>query len=296
MDFNFVQSYSSLSDSVERIRNLWLEAIINLKVNGSETKSNGEKFRNGQEAQSSLIRSQILINQIHEFVKRELIYYGINENDIFPPLGSSKPEIKINGYFKSKNQDVSVVPSLIENKKELITWGTDTHSNKYSLYGREKEEKILMINIRSQMSSVNKNIDTLFERMIAEGLNLHMQYPTAVTGELYMIPVYEFLDKGMRENKVSYSKKQTNIAKFIEFFSYLNNYRAHKEMKYKYNKCGLIIVDFQKETPKIYTNTDELKQDNLVPKDFSYELDDLSPVKFVYNLLSEYQLHYKNMN
>lgn len=67
-------------------------------------------------------------------------------------------------------------------------------------------------------------------------------------------------------------------------------------MKYKYNKCGLIIVDFQKETPKIYTNTDELKQDNLVPKDFSYELDDLSPVKFVYNLLSEYQLHYKNMN
>ncbi|MBC8715986.1 hypothetical protein FXW04_12500, partial [Staphylococcus pseudintermedius] len=97
MDFNFVQSYSSLSDSVERIRNLWLEAIINLKVNGSETKSNGEKFRNGQEAQSSLIRSQILINQIHEFVKRELIYYGINENDIFPPLGSSKPEIKING-------------------------------------------------------------------------------------------------------------------------------------------------------------------------------------------------------
>ena len=44
------------------------------------------------------------------------------------------------------------------------------------------------------MSSLAKNADTLFERIFAKSLNLHMRYPNIVLGEVYLIPVYEYDD------------------------------------------------------------------------------------------------------
>src|SRR5699024_12674694 len=94
--------------------------------------------------------------------------------------------------FRSKQQDVCIVPDDIDDKLEVIDWGILRYSGKETPYGAYKEERILSVNLRSQLSSLAKNTDTLFERMIAEPLNLHLQYPRMVTGELYMIPVYEY--------------------------------------------------------------------------------------------------------
>ncbi len=53
--------------------------------------------------------------------------------------------------------------------------------------------------------------------------------------------------------------------------------------------ASLLIVDFNRMIPKIYTTTQELIQDGLVPSNYPLELGEISPVHFVYRLLEEYK-------
>ncbi|WP_072533801.1 hypothetical protein [Lactiplantibacillus plantarum] len=286
-NFDYTASLTRLQTHVDNMKSMLEHAITFQEVEGRKEDRKGRPFLNGLEAKRSLIRSQHLIYELHEFVKEEFLFYGINPVNIYPPLCKSKPEITMTGTFKRKDQDVCVVPNKIPNKSELINWGPLRNSNTRSIYGSEKEEKILATNVRSQLSSINKNIDTLFERMISESLNLHDKYPKLVLGELYLIPIYEYDDTKMKSNKVEFKSTLTNIEKFIRFFSYLNNYQKKTE-PYKYTKAGLIVVDFRKSIPKIYKNTAELKKDKLISTSFNLELADLSPIRYVYDLLCLY--------
>ncbi len=66
-------------------------------------------LQEGEKGFSNIIRSQKSINYIHEMIKQDLVKNGIVKENIFPPLGSSKPEIKLAGFFKQKDQDICVV-------------------------------------------------------------------------------------------------------------------------------------------------------------------------------------------
>ena len=59
---------------------------------------------NGTEGVHSLIRSQNLINNIHEFAKKGLMKAGIDGKNIFPPINNSRPEINVKGFLKKKKQ------------------------------------------------------------------------------------------------------------------------------------------------------------------------------------------------
>ncbi|AVQ34015.1 restriction endonuclease [Staphylococcus muscae] len=296
-DFNKNESFARLQNRVNNIQELMNSAVQYKMYRNPYTDeivtgtTKGSTFEDGLAAKTSLIRSQKLIYELHEYIKDEFISYGIKPSLVFPPKNKAKPEITISGRFKQKQQDVCIVPDDIDNKLEKIDWGILKHSNKESKYGSYKEERILCVNLRSQLSSLNKNTDTLFERMIAEPLNLHLQYPKLVTGELYMIPVFEYDETAMHQNKVKFKNKVTNLAKYISFFSELNGYSSTNVEKepFKYNHAGLLIVDFSREIPKIYTCTDELKQDNLIEQDYSLELAEISPIDLPYKLLKEYK-------
>lgn len=289
MDFDQCNSRKRLQKHINNIKFMMERAITKKEVCGTNINKKGNEYKNGREAKTSLIRSQKLIYELHEFVKEELSFYGVNKDNIYPYIGEAKPEIRMSGLFKQKDQDVCVVPNKILNKRELITWGPLSNTGIYTEYGRYKEERILATNVRSQLSSIEKNSDTLFERMIAEAFNLHYQYPRLVLGELYMIPVYEYDDGKMLDDSVGFKEKQAPIEKYIEFFSYLNNYSNNDDV-YKYTRAGLIIVDFKRKIPKIYESTSELKVDGLVNNNFDIELSNLSPVSYVYKLLESYDL------
>lgn len=263
-----------------------------------EGPKDGGKFENGLKAKESLIRSQTLIYHLHDFVKQEFQNYGVPGDRIFPPLDQNKPERKVAGYFKQKDQDVCVIPKFDKDKLEPkeINWGPLKNLGLKTEYGIENEDKILVTNIRSQMSSVEKNIDTLFERMIAESYNLHYQFPSMIVGELYLIPVYEYSSEEMKSNKVSFKSNKIDIEKYIRFFFELNKGDGDIDDKnlHKYNRAALLVVDFNKEIPKIYTSTQELIEDKIVKADFDIELNTLSPLTFVYDLIKMYLEKYPN--
>ena len=131
---------------------------------------------NGVKGKESIIRSSMLINLIHDAVKYELIQQGVDPNQVYPHFGETKPELKIAGFLKQKDQDVCVAPKSIQKTPRKITWGPLANEDVTDTYGEEYTRNTLVINVRSQMSSIAKNTDTLFERTFAEALNLHMMY------------------------------------------------------------------------------------------------------------------------
>lgn len=253
----------------------------------------GDKtYDNGQKAKEALIRSQKLINYVHEFVKRDLIKNGIDSNLIYPPVGNTKPELKLAGFLKQKDQDVCVIPKGVSKKRRKIDWGPLAFENVYDEYGHDFTEQTLIINIRSQLSSLAKNADTLFERNFAEAMNLHSVYKNAVLGEVYMIPVYEYDDAVMKQNRIEFKAKRTNIEKYISFFTALNNRRDVEKDEFKYERVALLIIDFSKENPIIYTNTSELKAAGLVNSDFNLELENVSINNFSRDLIDIYDYRF----
>lgn len=234
----------------------------------------GNRYPSGHKAKEALIRSQVIINYIHEFVKKEFQNCGVPAGMIYPPIGRSSPEIKIKGFLKSKNQDVAIIPS-----KNIVSL-TDTVS--------PEVEKVLSVNIRSQLSSLAKNIDTLYERTFAEALNLHLSHPKQCLGEVYLIPTHEYDDRVMVKNKIVF-KSASKIESYIKMFQAINNRLSVNNDEYKYERVCLLIVDFRQETPKLYSSIQELKADNLVPQNTTVKLDNLTIENFALDLLTIYR-------
>lgn len=250
----------------------------------------------GAKRKESIIRSSALINLIHDAVKYELIQNGIDPFQIYPHFGETKPEMKIAGFLKQKNQDVCAAPKNIAQVKRRISWGPLSNENVTDIYGEEYTRNTLIINVRSQMSSIAKNTDTLFERTFAEALNLHMMYKDAVLGEVYLIPVYEYDEARMKERRITFKSHQTNVAKYISFFSAINGRTDPNDELYKYERCALLIVDFKHKQPVLYRSTSQLIEAGLLPKGFSLSLEALSFDTFTKDILAAYAKRFELNN
>jgi len=242
----------------------------------------------GLKGKESLIRSSAFINMIHEAVKQDLIDNGVDPLHLMPPKNMTKPEMRIAGFLKRKDQDVCTTPVDIHPSRRKITWGPEAVENKYDEYGDEFTRKTLVINVRSQMSSLAKNTDTLFERTFAEPMNLHMIYNDLVLGEVYLIPVFEYEQGTMTENQVTFVNHKTNIEKYIAFFDAVSGRNDISAELYKYERCALLIVDFRSKTPKMYHNTKELIDDDLLPEKYPIEYANISYDNFIESLLKIY--------
>ena len=248
----------------------------------------------GSEGQTSLIRSSDLINLIHEVIKKDLALAGIDPYEIHPPIDQPKPEMTIAGFLKKKDQDICVTPKDIKKKRRLVDWGPCRFEKVYDEYGEDYITHTLVINVRSQLSSIAKNSDTLFERTFAEPMNLRMVYNDIVLGEVYLIPVVEYDDKAMKEKVVKFKKNRVNLQKYISFFTAISNCGELGEDYYKYERCALIIVDFRPDIPKVYHSTQELVDNELLPKTYPLEYADISYDSFIDDILNIYRERFGN--
>ena len=261
------------------------EQLIEFKKRIEEAITNG-----GSKGKESIIRSSGLINLIHDAVKYELINSGVNPDFVYPRLGETRPEIKLAGFLKQKNQDVCVVPGHMDTTPQMIDWGPMAFQKKMDTYGYEYSTNTLVINVRSQMSSIAKNSDTLFERTFAEAQNLHRRYPEIVLGEVYLIPTHEYNDAQVAEHRVAFSERAIDIEKYISFFSSINNRQLadNNETDYMYERCALLIVDFNLRRPKLYRNSQELVADGLISSSFGIEYSSLGFDEFASDILNIY--------
>jgi hypothetical protein len=259
----------------------------------------------GESGKNALIRTQKPIKLIHNVVKTTILNFGVHPSLINPDLNRLKrianpskrvnnrpiilkdKELSLAGYLKTKNQDISIIPENIHVCPEILNFPTYLYGFK-DHFGTDFTESVLSINVRSQLSSVAKNFDTLYERTFAEALNFHLRLPRMVLGEVYLIIVKEYDSDAAANNIVSFRDTE-HIEKYILAFQALNNRINIEDPLYKYERISLLIVDFSKNIPKLYNTTLELINDQIIPNDSAANLDSLSYNHFVKNLIEIYQ-------
>lgn len=249
----------------------------------------------GEKGKESIIRSQEPIKLFHEVIKAELIKKGVDPSLIFPKLGNTAGEIKLTGYFKRKAQDICVIPKNQAKKPEILMSGMLNGIE--DPLGKDYTEKTLVINVRSQMSSIAKNLDTMYERIFAEPLNLHMRCPKIVVGEFYIIPLTGFNMKAVKQNRPEFepiiitpkNKISKTTAKVLEqyilAFQTVNRRNMAAGEEYKYERVCLLIADFSKNPIKIYSTDAELQADGLLPAGSLATMSGLSFEYFIRDLI-----------
>jgi len=244
----------------------------------------------GIKAKEAMIRSSRPINFIHEAVKADLNRKGISADRIHPPIGASKPELKLAGFIKQKHQDVCISPKGYIPESEIISDGILREATDY--YGKDYTERTISINIRSQMSSLAKNFDTLYERTIAEAQNLHVRCPKMVLGEVYMIPVKEYDASVMDDNIVQFIDKVGAVEKYIKSFQAINVRLDYTCEDYKYERVCLLLVDFEQSPAKIYSSNQNLINDGLLDEKSTASIDELSWETFTDSILANYETRF----
>lgn len=258
------------------------DAVLNFKTSIDQSILMG-----GNAGKTAMIRSSVPILNIHEAVKHELVLRNINPNLIYPPMYCRTPELKLAGALKQKDQDICVTPNNVPRRQETLIGGLldQTVDN----YGFEYTKKSLVINVRSQISSIQKNFDTLFERTYAEAQNLHERCPDMVLGEVYLLAVPEYDDTMFGNNTISFKRvSQQLVEKYIKSFKAISDRINIQGDYYKYESTCLLIVDFSRTIPKIYNTTTELINDGLLPQNTALQYEGLDWGNFLDKLLNKY--------
>lgn len=245
----------------------------------------------GVEAKNNLIRTQEPICILHDAAKASFIRLGVNPDYINPPYGEHTGELKLAGFFKCKDQDICILPNNVSAEEEILLFD-GILKGKNDPFGFDLTQKILSVNVRSQLSSTAKNFDTLYERTFAEALNLHLRCPNMVLGEFYMIPAFEYDDNLAKNRQIGFKtnrKIQDHIQKYIYSFGAVNNRSTISGEEYKYERVCLLVVDFSRDVPKIYNTDDDLKADGLLPEHTTASINNMNFPTFANTLMSIYQ-------
>jgi len=190
---------------------------------------------------TELIRSKKLIEMLHDFAIEEL-KKRISQEWIY------RDKI-VYGYPKTKTQDILIQP--LQNSERNLAVGP-----------------LMSINVRSQLSSIEKNYDTLFERLFAEALNLHNRFPYLVLGYIYLLPKTGYDDKAAKRKETTCTERY-NMEKYISSFLSITNRVNPNDVPWKYEKICLLIVDFEQDPHFVMDDIKMFLEQNLVSEDFA---------------------------
>ncbi len=169
------------------------------------------------------IRGKYFIELLHKYCCNYLISnYNI-------PSEFIKTEYKLYGAYKTKVIDVGVI--------------------------HPQAGPLIVITVRSQMSSIAKNIDTNFESLIGDATNLHDKYPTLVLAHLLLWPTI-----GLTKER-----EKPPFKKIIPLLEQITNRKNITDPTGKYEHIAFLVVDFESAPPKI--------EDNIPPKNSALRIE-----------------------
>lgn len=193
--------------------------------------------------------------------------------------------------MKQKDQDICVSPNDVEASVKVLEIGLLEGIE--DAYGDEFTKKTLTINVRSQISSIQKNFDTLYERTFSEAQNLHERCPDIVLGEVYMIAVPEYDDKEFGNKTISFKNINSKLVeKYIKSFKAITGRKTIAKNFFQYESTCLLIVNFNGVMPKIYNSTEDLVNGGLLPKNTAVRFGGLEWQNFTKKLIDTYETRF----
>ena len=115
----------------------------------------------------------------------------------------------------------------------------------------------IIIGIRSQMSSISKNLLTYYEEIIGDCISLHDRFPMAVLGYVYLLP--------KRPIKTGLSET-ANLDRAENLFEHITGRNDWRDAKDKYEHFAFLKVDFDTDPPTIMDTIPLLSIDSFFDK------------------------------
>lgn len=163
------------------------------------------------------VRSQSFIQAFHKFIAEDLRAF------LTPKAKkagvSVVEEAAIFGSYKSKNVDVAVI--------------------------HPTNGPLLMVGVRSQMSSVGKNVLTYYQDIVGEAISLQERFPMCTAGYAYLHPLE--VKPWLKKDKKWTKAEAPNHGRFARLYAAIGQRddRLYKHMTGSYDQFAYCIVDFQ---------------------------------------------------
>jgi hypothetical protein len=158
------------------------------------------------------VRGQNFIKLLHAYCIEELKSRGLNLKGM-----ELKGEIKVLTSHKFKDVDVSIV--------------------------HPTSGPLLIIGVRSQMSSLSKNFLNYYEMEIGDVAAIHERYPLCVVGLLYLHPTTSILP--------GKEKETFDFARAEKMFSLIAGRERASDSHTHYEEIAYLRVDFAKNPPEV---------------------------------------------
>lgn len=104
---------------------------------------------------------------------------------------------------------------------------------------------LMMVGVRSQMSSVAKNALTYYEDIIGECISLQDRFPMAVIGYVYLMPV--------RSIKAGKEHETINHSRYSQLYDAITGRegQAYKDIRGVFDQFAYMIVEFDATPPAL---------------------------------------------
>lgn len=170
------------------------------------------------------VRSQIFIHMLHTYCVEEMRSVGFKAEHILE-------EATIFGSHKTKDVDVAYIDPV--------------------------NGPLVIIGLRSQMSSVGNNVLTYYEEIIGDCISIHDRFPMAVFGYIYMLP--------RRSIKIG-KEKNVDLDRYEMMYRLITNRGDWRNPKDKFEHFAFLKVDFETPQPTLLETDPILRIDTFFDK------------------------------
>ena len=190
------------------------------------------------------VRGSTFIMKLHDYCVDELE----------KAIGSSKiQKIKLSDMRLPTGSphypNVTIDPKKLQLMQEATLFGSHKNKDEDITLSHFANGPQIAIGVRSQMSSVAKNIENYYEGIIGECISLHDRFPMAVLGYVYLLPTHP-IKPGLVET--------IDLERAESLFKKITNRNDWHGPSDKYEHFAFIKVDFTQDPPVLLPTTDEL--------------------------------------
>ncbi len=132
---------------------------------------------------TAAVRGSAFIYQLHRFCVDEL--YNAIGGDKVQKIALSDMKLPTG---KPHYPNVAIDPQKFQLMQEVTLFGSHKNKDEDIALTHYANGPLIAIGVRSQMSSVGKNIENYYEGIIGECISLHDRFPMATLGYVYLLP------------------------------------------------------------------------------------------------------------
>lgn len=201
---------------------------------------------------TAAVRSQTFIYQLHQYCIEEL-HRSLNPGkvqkislaDMRQPMG--KPHYPA----------VSIDPQKYQLMQEVTLFGSHKNKDEDIALTHFANGPQIAIGVRSQMSSVGKNLENYYEGIIGECISLHDRFPMATLGYVYLLPKNP-IKPGLVE-EIDLDRAELLFQKITE----RTDWHSPND---RYEHFAFLKVDFSTDPPTIIPSSPELSIETFFDK------------------------------